>query len=188
MLSIDQIPQEWKDRLAEVQIENPTAIIAGGCLRDLWMGKDKNSVKDIDFFIICDTTNEETVYNPSFGYLDWGDTMIAVCDNSYKDFTTPEVGAIHRIEHDYTMEFITVDVVDKMSAIKRFDFGFCQIYFDGKELVYTDEFLNDMNNKTITLVRSDTKEQFDRSMRRAERFQEKFPDYKLEIGAYEHFR
>src|ERR1035437_7664894 len=48
MITVQEIPQDWKDVLARVQGAFPGAIIAGGALRDLYHGKP---VKDVDIFI-----------------------------------------------------------------------------------------------------------------------------------------
>ncbi len=44
-----EVPESWKVELEAVRKFCPSAIIAGGCLRDLYCGKEP---KDIDFFAL----------------------------------------------------------------------------------------------------------------------------------------
>jgi hypothetical protein len=155
MRSIEDIPHEWKVKLSSLQETFPKAVIAGGCLRDWWTYRTRD-VKDIDFFIPSTTdselqtylTNQDVIYSKSDKYGNFGNTDVtSVCKTDKYEYVA--------LRNDRILE--------------RFDFGICQIMFDGEALTYTDQFVKDIEARTFTLLRADNKTQYDRSVRRFER-------------------
>ena len=145
------IPQKWCDALAECQLKDPTAIIAGGCLRDLYFGREP---KDVDIFT---------------GQLpDW-----PLLDESSFDYEGMQyvLGVADYKRDDIKYNVIIVEPVAPNILIETFDLGFCQIAFDGKTLIKSQAFLWDAKYQLITLHHTD---RYSRSIRRYARINERY--------------
>ncbi len=159
----------------------PGTILAGGALRDLNAGLPLSAIKDLDFFVPFDTPEEEVA-----GLLDdcgWSD-ITQRCSHYFmkgSDGTVeqsiqfsrqgqPDVNVIWMAEGNRP--------IDRMS---KFDFGACQIVWDGRQYHTTSAYIDDMANRTFTLIRADTKEQYDRSMQRWARISERYEGWRLII-------
>lgn len=170
-----KIPKSWTDYLLKIQETFPAAYIGGGCLRDLWLNKP---IKDIDIFIL--NTNDDDIVE--FIKNNNENNLIFTRDmKSYNGLSNSEVKRVitypNQIDN-LNVEFIMLDT-DLFPIYKRFDFGICQIIYDGKEILFSGDFLNDIKNKTFTLVRCDNESQFERSIRRWDKFKIQFPEYNL---------
>lgn len=135
-----------------------SAIIAGGAVRDTYFGRDIN---DIDIYInhadmydkdsddIGKLLHQKIASNPySFSHL-FENNLDVQYGSEY--ITTiweyDEDGVIYQI---MLLDFITPTGFMQ----KHFDLGICMAYCDGHQHHFTSEFLQDANNKTIT-VRGD---------------------------------
>ena len=173
------IPVEWTERLKTLQNYFPDVVIAGGSLRDLWHGK---TPKDVDFFVPLHVDNDILGYDAFYESEMAG--KLNVVTSTYGTFSTPELTSVYRYDKDFQSDVIFIDL-PKSKVLERFDFGLCQIAFDGEEVFYTDNFIKDVENKTITLLRSDNQDQFDRSMRRCDRLtSEKYDGYEVILGEF----
>lgn len=144
------------------------AIIAGGCVRDYVCGLP---IKDIDVF--CSRQFSDAVEQ-----ID-GVSKDLIC--AYQNI--PDVDCVWNMAplSGGTKPVQIIAMEGEMTPIERigtFDWGICQIWYDG-EIKYTDHFLNDFHNKTMTLVYCENQHEWDRSMARAERLREKFTDYTI---------
>lgn len=165
MLNNEQI-QKY---LSKLHVAGATsAVIAGGAVRDSLFGKP---VKDIDIFVSKEQAHFIT-------------EVFSVEKNLYCGYINiPDVDGVFDIPVTHTelpVQIITMD--EGMSPADRlhtFDFGFCQVAYDGKNIITTENFLNDYKNNTITLVYCENQHEYDRSMRRFERLKEKYPDHIL---------
>lgn len=145
------IPAEWVDLLQRIQAVLPSAVIAGGALRDL---DNNREVKDLDIFIRGDSVQEcewhlhclreagfEVNYNPSEL-------------TEYPEDQNLEVVVIASLE---TYDDLPVQLIftnwDTASIVDRFDYGICRLSFDGKELVRPAEYDEDKQAQVFRLRR-----------------------------------
>lgn len=141
-------------------------IIAGGCLRDMWMGTRLSDVKDIDVF----TTVQ---LKPGVDYDDGDDSGAYdhVAGHKFLGHTTVTLGGLD-------FNFIHFDpkhaVFNARTLIEGFDFSICQIAFDGDGLEMMPKFTGDMDNRVLRRV-NDTVG----TMGHGERMRKKFPDWKF---------
>lgn len=184
------------------------AILAGGALRDDYMGK-ADEITDYDYFItdltpICEKQNVSTdeaielLIKQAFPNAD---DLVELFDSAY---LTPEeeivlttsgshaqINTVWEIEEgDNTFQLIFTKNDPVFHVNKYFDIGFCKTYCDGKKIRYTDDFLRDVKNKTMTIVGEDmTKEQVEYAIyRHADRLFWKYDNYRIVVPQkYQHF-
>lgn len=174
------IPQQWRDVLTTLKLNGfPEAVIAGGALRDLTHGVP---VKDVDIFVHHTSEFDKKLdkafpgqwrkllTESSTDYLNGTfDTVVAVVDLTVDGVTTP-------------IQIIALSVIPTIdAAMARFDFGICQIVYDGSAVQMTQAFVDDVRGKTFTVIRSDTEEQMKRTLKRWDRFKEKYPQHALVV-------
>jgi hypothetical protein len=162
-----QIPAAWENALRLIQTYAPSAVLAGGALRDLDNGKP---VKDLDIFVHgyheIDTLRLTMRLKQTFDaqYLEGTKDVLA----AYKvlnDLECPEINIVH-LRAPFT----------SFQCIERMDFGICQIAYLSNGMVETTAAYDaDRRNHTITLMRADDQPGFDWSMRRYERLSKKYP-------------
>lgn len=177
------IPQEWKKFLAVIQSKFPSAIIAGGALRDLIVD---NPIKDVDIFIAdLDTTagldfqsiadliglplvrkevemvrdHVKVMHDIKKAKMEMHDKYLTVDARYVAQETMGQQALIESfinyiidVQYDgimYQLIFIEQDPVSYVYT--DFDFGICKIYFDGIEMVVTEEFWYDFENKQLTM-------------------------------------
>ena len=180
-LSRMQIPNSWVRCLKDIQKTFPDAVIAGGCLRDLDLGR---APKDIDIFVPRTTHESVELYLSTFNKED-----ILRDFKSYGNFANKDVARVVTMTHSQlkadglNVELIAVDV-DKTNVMSRFDFGICQICYDGDLIKYTGHYLNDKIVKRFRLLRCDNQEQFDRSLRRWESIKSRYEDFTFDPGEF----
>jgi len=141
----------------------PGAIIAGGAIRDLFFGK---SFKDIDVFYVGDgyTWPESFTFAEGPKWTDYGDlhSVVEITNLKYKG---NDVQVMRLTEHP-------------IPYVYQFDIDLCKAYYDGG-LYYTEDFVKDAVNKTLTINGGHGK----RAVERANRINEKYnfiikePDY-----------
>ena len=168
------LPNLWRARLKEIQKTFPNAVIAGGCLRDLACGKE---IKDVDVFIPNSKEIQEDLNDFKLNHTT---QIIRTVKDSYGNWACNDVKDILTLTWgSLQVEIITVDVT-KDHIVDRFDFGICQVQYDGTEVYYTKEFEKDYLNKTFTLINCKNEEQHTRSIKRFEAFHKgKYSDYSL---------
>lgn len=177
------IPTLWADLLARIQTLVPTAVLAGGALRDLDNGRP---VKDLDVFVpagTCMFEMEARVYATHRG-------ISAICNGDYIDSaceverTTTFAG---RFDFDTLETPPDLNIIclrtgcDVQLIADRVDFGLCQISWNGRYLYHSAEYEVDKANHTLTLTRVDSADGFERSMKRYERLAQKYVGWKLVI-------
>ena len=184
------IPPEWLTILAEVKKDcnEESMFLVGGAVRDLVLG---TPIKDLDIFctraiIVPDYFNSSTPVSTKSPEL-----LEALCVSYNEDDAPP-----NRINKAYTTMMcgweVNLIVSTKRptfdSIIEDFDFGICQIGLDvyelgygiyqdsnrGMQIKYTQAFLDDVENKTLTI----TNKKFSRESH-TDKMLAKFPDYKL---------
>ena len=183
------IPAPWKKFLSTIQTLYPSAIIAGGALRDTIV---ENPIKDVDIFIKDQVTFTEFSTGPTidindianlFGikvldkdekspfdyvklshnikefkemardlYLNDDSQSVNMESFGKKSLLESYITLIFDVQYNgvlYQLIFVEQDPI-KM-VYNDFDFGICKLYFDGNQLVVTDDFWYDFENKQLTV-------------------------------------
>lgn len=155
------IPQSWRDLLAAIQAVCPTAVIAGGALRDL---DNFRPIKDVDIFInargmveaqdacaalkaagypVEPTFDEKTVY-PEDENLE----VVLVTDLGVTVCATDDA---YLVQVPVQLIFVNWDTA---RITDRFDYGICRLSFDGGAVIPPMEYIDDKANKVFKLRRS----------------------------------
>lgn len=149
-----RIPHVLDEILSEYKSRDKNAIIAGGCIRDLRFGVP---FKDIDIF----TTKPspiEIVAPPEMDY-EGMQYVIGVREYTYDGYKINE---------------IIIEPIDKIKLLESFDWGLCQICYDGNTITTTQAFLWDEKHGTITLRQLS---RYSRSLKRYARFSQRYIDH-----------
>lgn len=173
-------PELWSKLRDAVPDTLPNIVIAGGCVRDWYLGK---TPKDIDVFYQYHNDGEG-------GYIDFRTLEsyglpFKITDNHDEPSagvydSDPDTNTISFIE-DYWIgdEEIQLNVIglkcDPLEYMYQFDLGTCRALYDGN-LFFTGDFMQDMINKTVTIFRP---EDAQRTKSRAERFIQNNKDFKI---------
>lgn len=176
------IPQEWQDVLKEVQAVFPSAVIAGGALRDLMNNKP---IKDVDIFV--------PIYEDYVGSLDaayeavWnmfkGETINLDPASEYHSSelnTDRDIHAIFDLIRGPLFEETQYDIIlckPEAALVHTFDINICQIIYDGKQVRFTGAYAHGILTRTIKVMNVN---RTDRNQRRVERMQEKYTDFTVE--------
>ena len=181
------IPLRWLEVLYKVQQVFPPAVMAGGCLRDLW---NNLQPKDVDIFI--PVKNEVCAFPGGFDIEEcpikaYEEQLLAmfpdatlVAQNMYGRGNAELERTIFSVWHiqvhgiEYDVIFIA-DTVD----ITTFDINICQIACDGTDLLYTDAFVNGVAKKELKVMNIN---RTDRNMKRIERMKLKYPTWSVADG------
>lgn len=166
-------------------LNDASAVIAGGCVRDYLLGREP---KDIDVFVNVACKDQLRVLGRALPATfsvslmrelteyevapDWVGEVSGVLDGSF----CPE--GSHDIFDDYTQ----VQIIGRPSAdfggaqlVSRFDFGITRSWYDG-ELHDTPEAAQDRANRTVTLMRWDTDDHVRSSLKRFERWRDRYSE------------
>jgi hypothetical protein len=175
------IPAPWRHMLTTLQMFFPDAVIAGGCLRDRDTGV---KVKDIDVFMPAATSTENDLQtiagvlrregwdvscHAATMYPQGMDTrVIGVLDTSY-----PGCPPIQIIVGEWFTDRRLLD---------KFDFGICQIMYDGRDLIKTRDYDRDFVNAQFRIVTERSDLAFVQSINRWARLKGKYPTWTFHLG------
>ncbi len=184
------------------------SILAGGALRDDYMGKS-DEITDYDYFITdissyCTKENvdvENAMELLIVQAFPNADDATQLFDSGY---LTPEEEKVNTtagshaqvvcvweiLEEDSMFQLIFTKHDPILHVNKYFDIGFCKTYCDGKKIRYTDDFLRDAKNNTLTIVGDDmTKEQVEYAIyHHADKLQWKYDNARIVVPQrYQHF-
>lgn len=175
--------------LLKIQKDIPSAIIAGGAIRDQYHGKEIN---DIDIYVPDTASNvyKEKYWKDVFA-LDMGapfcDDDIEMLGESDEDGNYTEknhITGVWEITKITTKYNVIITAIDPTEYVERyFDVGLCKAYCDGKKLHFTADFMHDTKFKRLTLVAEDIgQEEFDRMMdNHIDKLKRKYPTHTLVI-------
>jgi hypothetical protein len=183
------VPAGWQRALEIIHMDFPDAVIAGGALRDLILGRE---IKDIDVFAHANG-NYDTPWTSAQlkGCMDHylGPSKISI-NEAFAKACPAITGVVCAVEiwARYTLPnpvqlILTPFPVTLRSAVARIDFGLCRVAYDGKTLYRSPEFDYDAENKQFTLYRADNDRQYWRSQARWERFQAKYEGWPMDVTA-----
>lgn len=144
-----EIPPQWASLLRGIRRVVPSAVLAGGALRDL---DNDRPVKDLDIFVIAENDRDaEGVTNllREAGY--------PVCNDpgditAYPEDQNLEVVRVAHLEGREDVQFIFVNW-DTSRIVERFDYGICQITFDGTALYRSPAYEEDKRDQVFRLRR-----------------------------------
>ena len=187
--------------LTRIQTKYPSAIIAGGYIRDLYHGVPYT---DCDIFL----------WNPDSGSNgEWSGPVPDVNDPDYikqlvgfhsrhefddeelvwahdpedgNDYTlTDQVRAVWNVslgEDDYQLVFVNERPTYHVGHF--FDIGLCKAWCDGKKVHFMEEFMTDSTNKTITICDATlSKKHFNYILKmHLPRIKRKYPGYKVVVS------
>jgi len=155
----------------------PSAVLAGGALRDLDNGRP---VKDLDVF---HTEIEYPVCYLDDGLAKAGYHFHSQCGGTYMMGAAAEVDSTSLYRSNKGLpdlnliRLLTGFNLEKI--INRVDFGICQIGLSKRDFMVTDAYRRDRVDKCFTLTRADSVEGVRRSLNRFERLRRKYHDWEL---------
>jgi len=182
----------------------PSAIIAGGAPRDLYLEK---SIKDFDIFVQEDShANDPAFWCDMFNleyaeHNDWTDVQV-LAFMGYKNVllktkakSPPRSSYQHKqhlqqvfdlIIHDVIFQIIIVQMDPKQYVEDWFDFGLCKAWCDGKQFHFSGPFMEDVENRTLTVVQQTmTHKEMEFCLRvRKPRLLGKFPGYRFQVAPH----
>ena len=159
------IPAEWKQVLDRIQRVQPSAIIAGGALRDIIL---RRPVKDVDIFINASTG----VYPAQILDLFPREDIEVKYEDEYG--IGSDIKFIISLGKNYDYDIIVGD--DVTCDPNQFDTSICQVHTsDCVHIIPTQAFLETLITKQVVVTN------FARySSERMNRLINKFPDYRIE--------
>lgn len=178
-----ELPPRWKAALEIIQLDFPDAVIAGGALRDLILGREP---KDIDVFA------EHRPFTPSqhlytaADIKDWAQNYLGparcVINDAWAAYNDALDGVVCAVEIDAALtrplpiQLITMNrPVTFENVVDRIDFGLCRVSHDGEQLFTHPHFHQDRAREVFTLRRCTGQAQYDRSVQRHARLYDKYP-------------
>ncbi len=142
------------------------AIIAGSVIADSYHGKHIAPNQSIDIFIKSKKKSNQMSRNDTTSYTtkDWihywykmfnmkdFDTIKCLGDHKrFRQFNS-HIEAVWELEtYGKSYKIIIVDKDPRKYVDENFDFGIAMAYCDGTKMHFTNEFMQDTLNKTITL-------------------------------------
>ena len=175
-----ELPEQWQEVIRRIRGVAPSAVIAGGALRDLDNGRE---VKDIDVFFTGDLEWPHIMGRlEELGLF----TYRSSCGGSYMDGAADEIdGTATYVSIDGDLPELNLIQLSKdfnpALVIDRCDFGLCQIGYDLRGVVKTPQYEYDKANQCFTLTRAESVEGVRRSLKRFERLQRKYEGWKLVV-------
>lgn len=173
----DETLRGWVDLLDRIRSRYPSAILAGGALRDL---DNDRPVKDLDIFV-----NE--LADPSVVEHMTGYTCSSTAPGQYID-------AAREVECSYKFVAPTkinqpdeINLIqlrsdfDVYRVIERVDFGLCQIALVAGNVIKTDLYRTDKQHQQFTLTRAESVAGVKRSLHRYDRLKAKYEGWPLVI-------
>ena len=161
------------------------AIIAGGMLRDVYFDQP---YRDIDIFIWDPRTQYKNNGGTELPLLDMHAyeklfSIIGLSGQILRNWVPGQGGDEGSMEgrdiltsglthvcdmmiNGFHYQFITLHTNPVEYVMKYFDTGICKVYCDGEKIRYTNDFLKDAENKTITICGRMTEDEFIATMER----------------------
>lgn len=146
------IPDQWIDILSDIQTNDLIAMIAGGALRDLSLGR---APKDLDIF---------TTYIPTDKNLD-------STNMNYEGMQYVKAVVTYNVNLDIPFNLIIHEPCTNIAMLESFDFGLCQIGFNGREIIKTPAYDWDFKHGIFTMRRIN---RYPRSIKRYARWLDRY--------------
>lgn len=167
-----KVPEIYDTILRTIQAIEPSAMIAGGCLRDLILGRE---VRDIDVFI---PERDIGTIEQELAKISYLRSNLTETHEEYKGSSFISAS----IDYEGKGPPINLVCVKDITTIPaEFDFGLNQIYYKGEVITSTLAFDEDFHHQTFTLKYCENQERFYRCLARFRRIWQKYPTYRLVI-------
>lgn len=179
--SVADIPQPWRTALAQLQTCIPSAIMAGGCLRDREFGK---KVKDIDIFVPVSSNPEKDLSEVKKMLIDlgWLDVRVDTAKTYPEGCDTRIIGVVEGRVLNCPPIQVVVGEWDTEKIFEHFDFGICQISFDGRTIRRSPDYQMDRRSRKFRIVTERSDKAFVSSINRWARLKEKYQDWTFDLG------
>lgn len=173
--------------LLKIQKEIPSAIIAGGAIRDLYHNKPIN---DIDIYVpnLPDLTDSEEYWRNVFDIKNIGMYSTDYIKHLGEDEESYEeknhIGLVWEVRTGkFLYNIIVVDLEPIEYVTRFFDIGLCKAYCDGTRVRLTADFMHDSQFKHLTVVcESMPQDEFNHMMEyHVKKLQKKYQGYTLII-------
>jgi len=191
---VPTIPEEWVKVLKTVREVYPSAVLAGGALRDLAWGLP---VKDLDVFV--DEADEPLVAFSGPAVPVSQTYKVAQClegnvgvsfIGDYCVGTAGEVMSGIVVEMGPGRTPVNLIVIRKPHGVndfeafvrRRMDFGACQITYDDNLVRMSPQAASDLRGRQMTLMRAEGDASVRRSVRRMERFKARMPGVTFDMS------
>lgn len=165
-----------------------SAIIAGGYYRDLYNGI---AFSDVDIYLRGDDGDFNDAYWTNFFNLQTSNFLskdsiqtLSETNGEYDVANNARIIAVFgMVMNEVRYNLIVVDCDPIEYVHNRFDFGICKVYCDGTKITFTEEFMADVLNKTLTFSDHEfSKSNFNHAMHvHYVKLKEKYPDYTLVV-------
>ncbi len=161
------IPDDWVTLLKQLQEKDPSAVLAGGAIRDIYCAR--KPVHDLDFFVKAGTNAGFSQFRAQGSQTD------------YQGMTYVEGIQWYPSALPLPCNVITGSGYDSVyQLLETFDYGLCQIAFDGMDIIRTGRFDWDYKHGVMTLrLTARQGDRRDLSLARFERWREKYPEFTL---------
>ena len=169
---IAEIPSEWRDLLERIQVFAPSALIAGGAVRDWYLGQ---TPRDIDIFV------GDMVPKHEFQAIGLEEIADSYIESAEHDDSVSASAGFNGYSLPVNVIWCARDT-EPMDRFTRFDFGICKAAFNGKEVILHNEFHWDVKYRIFTLRRASNPQQTMESFYRYNRLKQRYP-YSLVIPA-----
>lgn len=174
-----KLPAPLVITMASVRSVLPSAFLAGGALRDLDNGRP---VKDYDVFF---TEHDYSLYALDAVLEGLNYHYRSRCSGAYMDGAAGEVDGTSIYYSTDCQPDLNLIQLDKSfnpaRIIDRVDFGICQIGYSEIGVVDTTAYEFDKRNQCFTLTRAESVDGVERSLKRFERLQKKYPGWVLNV-------
>jgi hypothetical protein len=168
----------------------PEAIIHGGALRDLVIGRF-HRVKDIDIAIPSSSPGEGALRG--WSHNPWPRQIPKQFKEAYRQI--PGLIEVNNFSTPYTHITVQIAVWDLPNTwfgrriINRNDFGINQIGWDGRKFLWTSAFERDEQTNTFTALKFQVPQQAHNSIKRAKNWQYSgdYKGFKFDVSRAEEF-
>jgi len=176
--------------LKGIQKGFPSAIIAGGAIRDAFHGVP---IRDVDIFVChpafsddYPTMSQHEKDNMIFKerdmeeMFDLGEHDYAETKNSEYPGPISSIWNVYKDEVQYQLIILKMDPIEYVN--NYFNIGLCKAYCDGTKIRYTSQFLDDMSNETLTVCGDLSEGEYHYCMKYyVPRIQEKYPHFSIVV-------
>jgi hypothetical protein len=181
---IEDIPASWRTTLDNIRFHLRDAVLAGGALRDRDNGRP---VKDLDVFVGGET--ERDLFAIRQKLVDAGfaceeidtERMYPIGEHEVVGFFGVRDPSVHLTGVPDAIQLIVVRwPTDQI--VRRFDFGICQIAFDGTEVIRTAAYHTDKAERTFRICRQREDFELEASVKRYARLLAKYEGWDFSLG------
>lgn len=179
-LKVGRIPPTWRTVIETVRSVAPNAVIAGGALRDLALGGEP---RDLDVFIPAMSRRADAAMTLTAAGRGWTFKGSFTTERGYGMSVRAEVTGCDTYSVpglDIDVQLILTALPDTpgfpLAILKTMDFDLCRVAHDGDHPIFEAALLDAVcKPNTMTLVHCPDAVQAARSLKRGEKFRDRYP-------------